>query len=126
MDCPKCQGKMEEISYGRDLVVDRCTHCQGLWFDTGEAEALKGKWMSDALIDTGDPALGRKYNDITKPVRCPRCEAVMIRTNDKRQPHIIYELCEEHGLFFDAGEFKDYKYETFIDKIRDFFAEFRK
>ena len=39
MKCPKC---------GYDLItgdwhgvqIDQCTHCHGLWFDAGEAEAL--------------------------------------------------------------------------------------
>ncbi len=57
--CPKCGHGMNEITYGGDVVIDRCTHCQGLWFDTGEAEALKGKWMGDAL-DLGDPDEGKK------------------------------------------------------------------
>lgn len=126
MECPKCHALMQEVTYGRNMVVDRCTHCQGLWFDKGEAEAMKGKWMSDAILDTGNPELGRKYNATEKPVKCPRCDKVMIKTPDKRQPHILYERCDEHGMFFDAGEFTDYKYETFLDKIRDFFAIFRK
>ena len=39
MKCPKC---------GYDLItgewdgiqIDQCTHCHGIWFDAGEAEAL--------------------------------------------------------------------------------------
>jgi len=125
MECPKCHAAMEEVTYGRDMVVDRCTHCKGLWFDVGEAEALKGKWMSDALLDIGDPEIGKKYNQIDKPVKCPRCSKVMRIIPDKRQPHIIYEACDDHGMFFDAGEFSDYKHETLLDKIKDIIAALR-
>ena len=38
---------------------------------------------------------------------------------DPNQPHIWYEVCNEHGMFLDAGEFTDYKYETLLDKFRD-------
>ena len=31
----------------------------------------------------------------------------------------IDEVCDEHGMFLDAGEFTDYKYETLLDKFRD-------
>ena len=55
--CPKCGHGMDEISYGGDLLIDRCTGCQGMWFDHGEAEQLKGKWMGDAL-DVGDADKG--------------------------------------------------------------------
>ena len=43
MDCPKCNAPMEEATYGRNMTIDRCTGCQGIWFDLGEAEQLKDK-----------------------------------------------------------------------------------
>lgn len=117
MECPKCHSAMEEVSYGRDMTIDRCTGCQGLWFDPGEAEALKGKWMSEVLVDTGDPEVGKQQNKIVD-INCPKCEKPMDTVSVRRQPHIWYEVCEEHGMYFDAGEFTDYKYETFLDKLR--------
>ncbi len=42
MECPKCHSAMEEVTYGRNMTVDRCTNCKGIWFDVGEAEVLKG------------------------------------------------------------------------------------
>ena len=116
MDCPKCHANMEEVTYGRDMTVDRCTNCKGIWFDTGEVEKLKGKWMSE-FIDTGDPDVGKEHDKI-EDVKCPRCDKKMDAVSDPDQPHIWYESCDEHGIYFDAGEFTDYKYETFLDKIR--------
>lgn len=121
MECPKCQASMEEVRYGRDIIVDRCTNCKGLWFDLGEAEALKGKWMSE-FVDSGDPEVGKEYNKM-KDVPCPRCGKIMELVADNKQRHITYEVCREHGIFFDAGEFTDYKYETFLDKLRDLVAK---
>ena len=118
MECPKCHSAMEEVTYGRNTVIDRCTNCKGIWFDEGEAETLKGKWMSE-FIDSGDPEVGRKYNKV-EDVDCPRCGKRMLKVSDPKQPHIWYEACEEHGMYFDAGEFTDYKYETLMDKFRDF------
>ncbi|MEX2489630.1 MAG: zf-TFIIB domain-containing protein [Pseudomonadales bacterium] len=123
MECPKCQAKMEEVTYGRTLTVDRCTGCKGLWFDVGEAESLKGKWMSE-FVDSGDPDVGKEYNKIEQ-VGCPRCAKIMDKLADPDQPHIWYEACPEHGLFFDAGEFTDYKYETLLDKFRSLVARKR-
>lgn len=111
---------MEEVTYGRQLTVDRCSGCKGLWFDLGEAETLKGKWMSE-FVDSGDPDVGKYYNKIDQ-VNCPRCGASMDKLVDPEQPHIWYEACAEHGMFLDAGEFTDYKYETLLDKFRDLVA----
>ena len=37
MNCPKCSSEMETVTYD-DVEVDRCSGCQGLWFDGGEIE----------------------------------------------------------------------------------------
>ncbi len=116
IECPKCGHGMEEISYGGDPVIDRCTNCKGLWFDSGEIEKLKGKWMGEVL-DTGDPAQGKKW-DTVDDVNCPRCGKQMHKASDPKQQHIWYEVCDEHGVFLDAGEFTDFKHETLADWFR--------
>ena len=114
LQCPKCQHGMDEVTYG-NLTVDRCTECRGLWFDTGEAEALRDRWMSEAL-DDGDPQVGKGWNEVEE-ANCPRCGKKMEGTPDPKQRHIWYEVCDEHGMFFDAGEFTDYKYETLRERF---------
>jgi Zn-finger nucleic acid-binding protein len=116
IECPKCGHGMEEITYG-EVTIDRCTNCQGLWFDTGEAEQLKGKWMGDAL-DMGNVEEGKKW-DAVDDIACPRCGTDMEKASDPTQPHIWYESCvNDHGVFMDAGEFTDYKHETLADWFR--------
>ena len=117
MECPKCQAAMEEVTYGRNMTIDRCTNCKGIWFDVGEAEELKGKWMSE-FLDSGDSQIGMEYNRIEE-IKCPHCSKQMEKVSDPKQSHIWYETCVEHGIFMDAGEFTDYKYETLVDKFRD-------
>ena len=124
MECPKCHANMEEITYGRDLTVDRCVSCKGIWFDVGEAEILKGKWMSE-FLDSGDPKVGKEFDKIVD-INCPRCGKKMDKIADPKQYHIWYEACEEHGMYLDAGEFTDFKYETLLDKFRDLVTGRRK
>ncbi len=121
MKCPKCQAPMEEKTLSTlkgIVIVDRCSDCHGIWFDIGEAETLREKWMSE-FVDSGDPKLGREQNKI-RDINCPRCGTPMAEFNDPVQKHIQYEACEEHGMYLDAGEFTDYKYETLMDIFRDF------
>lgn len=127
MQCPKCQSDMKEFTLSTlrgGVAVDRCTSCQGLWFDIGEAETLKDKWMAE-YIDSGDRDVGKKHN-LIRDVNCPRCGKLMNNLSDPQQEHILYEACEEHGMYFDAGEFTDYKYETLTDIFRDFVFRLRK
>lgn len=126
MECPKCNSAMEEKTLSTlkgGVTVDRCTNCHGIWFDSGEAEALKEKWMSD-YVDSGNPEVGRKHNDI-RDIDCPRCGKPMEVLSDPAQPHIQYEACADHGMYFDAGEFTDYKYDTLMDIFRDFVFKLR-
>jgi len=127
MECPKCNAAMAEHTLSTlsgGVTVDRCSDCKGIWFDIGEAEQLKDKWMSD-FIDDGDADVGREHNGI-RDINCPRCSKKMIELSDPVQTHIQYEACSEHGMYFDAGEFTDYKYETLMDIFRDFVFALRK
>lgn len=109
--------KERTVSTLKGLVtIDQCEHCKGMWFDNGEAEILKTEWMSEYL-DSGDPTMGKAYNAI-RNINCPRCNNAMLKKNDADQPHILYEVCSAHGIFMDAAEFTDYKYETLVDMFK--------
>jgi Zn-finger nucleic acid-binding protein len=116
IECPKCGHGMDEISYGSDLLIDRCTNCHGIWFDEGEADLLKSKWMGEAL-DIGKASTGKKWDSVDD-ISCPRCGNDMEKASDPDQPHIWYEVCKDHGMFMDAGEFSDLKSETPADWFR--------
>lgn len=117
MKCPKCHKPMESVEY-QGVEVDRCTGCHGIWFDLREADQLRVRPGSET-IDTGDRAVGREMNAVGK-VECPRCHTPMVRMVDNRQSHLWYEACTLcNGMFFDAGEFTDFKKETVMDRIRD-------
>lgn len=124
MNCPKCQSKMEKVTFA-DVEVDRCTHCKGIWFNMLERERLKSVKGSEA-IDVGNPENGAGYDTVDR-IDCPVCRTRMIRMVDKDQPHIRYESCGVcHGAFFDAGEFTDYKDRTLKDFFKDFLARERR
>ena len=127
MQCPKCNSPMKEHTLSTlegSVTVDRCESCHGLWFDIGEAETLKQKWMSDH-IDSGDPEVGKEHNKI-RDINCPRCNEPMDKLTDPVQSHIEYEACVNHGMYLDAGEFTDYKHETLMDIFRDFIFMIKK
>lgn len=39
MRCPKCGMEMIEIDY-KNIKVDKCSECEGIWLDAGELEAV--------------------------------------------------------------------------------------
>ena len=115
---------MESVSF-RSVEVDRCTGCAGLWFDLLEEEDLQMLSGSE-VIDSGSAATGKNLNK-TGDIKCPKCSVPMLRMVVDSQPHIWYESCPVcYGTYFDAGEFTDFKTETFMDKIKDIFSRERK
>ncbi len=118
MRCPKCRADMEQIKID-GVEIDRCSSCQGLWFDLGELERLRDSKTAKA-IDIGDPAGGKLQNAIDR-YACPRCGGSMIRMVDPQQSHIWYEQCGScHGSYFDAGEFADLATFNVSDILRRF------
>ena len=115
IQCPRCSAAMGKVTFG-SVVVDRCTSCKGLWFDAREHERLKDVKGAET-IDTGARASTAAADEPKQPgdakMNCPVCHTRMIRMVDHQQPHIHYESCTVcHGVFFDAGEFRDYKEQT--------------
>ena len=115
LQCPKCKHGMEEVTL-EDITIDRCTGCQGLWFDDDEAHQLKDIKNSE-LLDEGDATEGWKF-DSRDEINCPHCGKQMEKSFDSKQIHIWYEVCPEHGMFMDAGEFTDLKTLSPLDWFR--------
>jgi Zn-finger nucleic acid-binding protein len=122
LKCPKCELAMQPIEY-QGVEIDRCPGCFGLWFDAFEHEELKELSGSES-IDFADAQLGPETP--VPRVACPRCAVAMFPMVVAGQPHIVYEACGVcHGVFFDAGEFRDFRDETFGEKLRAYFGTAR-
>lgn len=123
MQCPKCDGKLSTVMFG-GIYIERCVSCRGLWFDMLEHEHMAAIEGSEA-IDIGTDELGRRFREVDD-IECPHCSCPMLKMVDARQPHIWYEGCPScYGVFFDAGEFRDYKEKTIVDFFRDLFNKER-
>ena len=131
MKCPKCDSQMTGVVADGGRVVERCDGCGGLFVSRVALDRLERNWLFDRKsssddLDTGDPNVGRKY-DRLREIDCPVCSVKMNQISDFHQPHIWLEECPScHGVFFDAGELTDLRYETFADWIRDFLKRPRK
>ena len=124
MRCPKCRADMEQVVY-EDTEVDRCTICNGIWFDAGELDVLKDK-LAAAAIDIGDGKAGKRSNTSDR-YQCPRCGGAMVGVVDSRQTHIWYETCSScSGSYLDAGELRDLSTVTIADFFRDLATPERK
>ena len=116
MMCPKCNGSMRTVTVD-DYEVDRCDRCEGLWFDLREQEHLKDAAGSEC-VDTGAEQPDDAMNAV-RDIDCPRCNVKMIKLSMVDQTHIKYEQCHLcGGVYFDAGEFTDFKFKTLAEKVK--------
>jgi len=111
---------MQEVAVGQ-VTVDRCTGCQGIWFDAMEKEQLMilpgaaGVLDIDCIWEHNPPSVGALTEKPGgyKGANCPRCQVKMETVWVRRQQNtgrgaLVFEQCEQcHGSFFDAGEFSD-------------------
>ena len=117
MQCPKCFANMEAVDFN-GVEVDRCTECYGLYFDSTEKETLKQMKGSEE-IDIGDEFVGARFNEILD-VGCPKCDAKMNHVFETEPFEIKFEVCPKcKGVFFDAGEFRDYMQDEIFDSFQD-------
>mgnify|MGYP003380788540 FL=1 len=118
MNCPKCRAAMETVDFGTNITVKRCTGCSGLFCNWQTLQQLREEWLSDAVLDQGNAALGAKHNAMLD-IHCPDCNAIMVRVQDLEQAHITLDSCSGcDGVFLDAGELTDMKSVTLMDHVR--------
>jgi Zn-finger nucleic acid-binding protein len=120
MQCPKCPGTLESKTYGRKIALHRCDRCGGLFCKPDVLLEMKREWMSEVVLDSGSAKVGEELNKLDD-IQCPECGIGIEKVADPKQTHIWFESCTQcEGMFFDAGEFSDLKYDTLLDRIRDF------
>ena len=105
MICPVC-GKDAVIVEYKEIELDYCPECHGVWFDAGELELLleSAGLGSDAKFLSG--VLKSKQADTDeKKRRCPACRRKMNKVYIDEDKKIIVDVCDSgHGIWFDGGE----------------------
>jgi Zn-finger nucleic acid-binding protein len=125
MKCPRCNGRLvAETLGGRPvpvggpyrsveqpdleqvadlIVIDRCNHCLGLWFDEGEMnraiQGLKLRSMPELPPPREAPSTREQIGS------CPRCRSEMETLESQAVDGIVYDRCTScNGVWFDPGE----------------------
>lgn len=114
MQCPKCDVGETERVYDQDVMIDRCNHCHGLYFDQLTQRDL-ALIADQTTIDTGDEDVGAEFNALVY-VECPRCDKIMDQRLIEEPVRIRFEICTScHSTFLDAGEFREYMSPAYRD-----------
>ncbi|HUJ09791.1 MAG TPA: zf-TFIIB domain-containing protein [Verrucomicrobiae bacterium] len=104
--CPKCDVPLFVLHF-KEIEVDFCNHCRGLWLDTGELEEL----LASTGAQANDPFLKFQQQEGRVPDGrrhlCPRCDKPLceIQVEHLGSKVLTLDKCPRgHGLWFDADE----------------------
>jgi uncharacterized protein len=105
MICPVCKDAMIVVEY-RNIELDYCHSCKGVWFDSGELELLlKSQGLEEPRAFFDGILNSREAVSSEKKRKCPICGRKMKKTAIGGQPEILIDICrDKHGLWFDGGE----------------------
>ena len=113
--CPTCELPMHSINLKADgkFFIERCENCMGLFFDTGELEALLDQSVSNTFlidkkrIETINKELfQRETKRASFYIKCPVCSEMMQRKNFREKSGVITDCCNAHGVWLESGELK--------------------
>jgi Zn-finger nucleic acid-binding protein len=105
MNCPTCSNPMITMEL-KDIEVDHCLQCGGIWLDAGELELLLADARrAKALLDS----FRQEIAVTERPRRCPICDKKMTKALVGRsKPPLLIDTCRRgDGLWFDRGELSD-------------------
>ena len=105
MICPACHDYTIVVEH-KNIELDFCPKCQGIWFDAGELELLletagfeSQKGFFDTLINSTEAKTSEKKR------KCPICRRNMKKVDIVSGDHVTVDICQnEHGIWFDGGE----------------------
>jgi len=103
MNCPKCQTATLAEFKLEGVAVDRCSRCDGIWFDAQELSQLLAE---DARV-VAELRRGSESEiaDVRKG-RCPRDAAELVRIYSAIDRSVTLDACADcHGIWLDGGEF---------------------
>ena len=105
MICPVCKKNMIVVEY-RDVELDYCTGCRGVWFDSDELSLLfKSAGLEDGNLSVGALLSAAECQTLEKTLKCPICARRMRKTALGEAPKVTVDVCRKgDGLWFDGGE----------------------
>ncbi|WP_409432109.1 zf-TFIIB domain-containing protein [Litorimonas sp. RW-G-Af-16] len=122
-NCPVDDFTLATETY-EGVTIDKCPHCQGVWLDAGELEAIQERVEVDHSA-----ALARPENTIAGAyavakaksegsLSCVTCNTGLVKREYGFASQIVIDNCPKgHGIWLDAGELQ--KLEQFFEREQE-------
>jgi len=102
MQCPKCKdSKLKAVTVkNKNIEIDRCSSCKGLWFDKGELDGILGV---KAIKDLAIPKFSLHMPDR----KCPKCNKGLYEFCYPETTTFVDACAECGGIWLDNQEWKE-------------------
>jgi Zn-finger nucleic acid-binding protein len=93
----------------KQIELDYCHSCKGVWFDAGELDLLlEAAGLKHVRQTLGDVLRLPEAHTSEKKRRCPICNINMKKVKIGGETGVMIDACIRHdGLWFDGGEVAD-------------------
>jgi len=107
--CPRCRVDMSAVVIGNTNLRE-CPRCEGIWADAASLEQIcQDREKQAAVLGVAAPLPAPADGDIEQNIRyvpCPVCSKLMNRVNFAHCSHVVVDVCNPHGTWFDKDELR--------------------
>jgi membrane associated rhomboid family serine protease/Zn-finger nucleic acid-binding protein len=113
MKCPFCSNRLRRVK-SKSAVVDICTNCRGIWFDSGEFVDFVRTLAQSQDISAQETKLFKRrdvralHTVEEKDKCCPKCNTRLHKFNYAYDSNVFLDRCPLcGGIWTDAGEVRE-------------------
>ena len=108
LQCPRCRCALNAVKLASTELME-CPKCEGIW---ANAETLQqicaDREKQAAVLGMAAPVQqkdGVEWEQVHY-IPCPVCKKLMNRVNFARCSHVVVDVCQAHGTWFDKDELR--------------------
>ena len=106
--CPRCRTSLEAVVIGGSNLHE-CPRCEGIWMNAAALEQICADREKQAAVLGMATLLPTAVSGDLEQIRylpCPSCRKLMNRVNFARCSHVVVDVCQAHGTWFDKDELR--------------------
>ncbi len=124
LSCPRCKHTLLEEIELREVPLDRCPSCAGIWFDNAEVSQLTRLKNKLYAFESIVPASTSREEKLP----CPKCNGVTLRRlvlPSAGRDKILFRCASCLGTWIDRGELREIEDPSLAETVTAFFADIK-
>jgi len=107
--CPRCKVDLEAVVIGNTSLRE-CARCEGIWASADALQQICADREKQAVVlgmaSHIPAAAGFGAEEKVHYLPCPVCQELMNRVNFAHCSHVVVNVCNKHGTWFDKDQLR--------------------